>query len=288
MIKKIGFIGLGVMGGAMAEHLLKAGFELTVYNRTRSKAEDLLTKGAKWADSPAAVAKVSDVVITMVGFPHDVKEVYLGKNGILSAKEGGIVIDMTTSSPKLAKQIHTAAAKKGVLALDAPVSGGDIGARNATLVIMAGGDERAYHDMEPIFGILGRKSCYFGKAGSGQYTKMANQIAIASGMIGVSEALAYAKKAGLNAEDVLETIGGGAAGSWSLSNLGPRMLKGDTAPGFFIKHFIKDMRIAIESADEMHLQLPGLKLAKRLYDELAARGLDDCGTQALFRWYMKQ
>ena len=287
MGKKIGFIGLGVMGGAMAEHLLEAGFELTVYNRTKKKAETLLSKGAKWADTPAAAAKNSDVVITMVGYPEDVEEVYLGKDGILEAKTGGYVIDMTTSSPKLAKKIYDAAAKKGIASVDAPVSGGDIGARNATLVIMAGGDEKAFHALAPIFNALGKTVRYFGAAGSGQYTKMANQIAIAAGMLGVAESLAYAKKAGLNPEAVLETISGGAAGSWSLSNLGPRMLKGDTAPGFYIKHFIKDMRIAIESAEEMHLELPGLKLAKRLYDELSARGMEDCGTQTIYQWYAK-
>lgn len=287
MGKKIGFIGLGVMGGAMAEHLLEAGFELTVYNRTKKKAETLLSKGAKWADTPAAAAKNSDVVITMVGYPEDVEEVYLGKDGILEAKTGGYVIDMTTSSPKLAKKIYDAAAKKGIASVDAPVSGGDIGARNATLVIMAGGDEKAFHALAPIFDALGKTVRYFGAAGSGQYTKMANQIAIAAGMLGVAESLSYAKKAGLNPEAVLETISGGAAGSWSLSNLGPRMLKGDTAPGFYIKHFIKDMRIAIESAEEMHLELPGLKLAKRLYDELSARGMEDCGTQTIYQWYAK-
>lgn len=287
MGKKIGFIGLGVMGGAMAEHLLEAGFELTVYNRTKKKAETLLSKGAKWADTPAVAAKNSDVVITMVGYPEDVEEVYLGKDGILETKTGGYVIDMTTSSPKLAKKIYDAAAKKGIASVDAPVSGGDIGARNATLVIMAGGDEKAFHALAPIFNALGKTVRYFGAAGSGQYTKMANQIAIAAGMLGVAESLSYAKKAGLNPEAVLETISGGAAGSWSLSNLGPRMLKGDTAPGFYIKHFIKDMRIAIESAEEMHLELPGLKLAKRLYDELSARGMEDCGTQTIYQWYTK-
>lgn len=287
MGKKIGFIGLGVMGGAMAEHLLEAGFELTVYNRTKKKAETLLSKGAKWADTPAAAAKNSDVVITMVGYPEDVEEVYLGKDGILETKTGGYVIDMTTSSPKLAKKIYDAAAKKGIASVDAPVSGGDIGARNATLVIMVGGDEKAFHALAPIFNALGKTVRYFGAAGSGQYTKMANQIAIAAGMLGVAESLSYAKKAGLNPEAVLETISGGAAGSWSLSNLGPRMLKGDTAPGFYIKHFIKDMRIAIESAEEMYLELPGLKLAKRLYDELSARGMEDCGTQTIYQWYAK-
>ncbi|MBQ9364586.1 MAG: NAD(P)-dependent oxidoreductase [Schwartzia sp.] len=284
--KSIGFIGLGVMGASMAHHLLDAGYPLTVYNRTKAKADSLVNRGAKWVDTPAEVAAASDIVITIVGFPKDVEQVYLGENGILQTKKGGHVIDMTTSSPLLAKKIYDAAKKKGIAALDAPVSGGDIGARNASLVIMVGGDRKAFDEVQKMFECIGRTIRYFGAAGSGQYTKMANQIAIASGMMGVAEALIYAEKAGLNPAEVLETIAGGAAGSWSLSNLGPRMIKGDVAPGFYIKHFIKDMRIALESAKEMHLDLPGLTLAKRLYDELAARGMEDCGTQAIIRWYM--
>ena len=282
----VGFIGLGVMGAAMASHLLDAGYALTVYNRTKSKADTLIARGAKWVENPADVASASDIVITIVGFPKDVEEVYLGEHGILSAKKGGYVIDMTTSSPKLAKKIYAEAKRRSIAALDAPVSGGDIGARNASLVIMVGGDRAAYDAVLPRFECIGRTIRYFGEAGSGQYTKMANQIAIASGMMGVAEAIVYAEKAGLDATEVLETISGGAAGSWSLSNLGPRMIKGDSAPGFYIKHFIKDMRIAIESATEMNLDLPGLKLAKRLYDELAARGMEDDGTQAIIRWYL--
>lgn len=282
----VGFIGLGVMGASMASHIMDAGYALTVYNRTKSKADTLIARGAKWVETPADVASASDIVITIVGFPKDVEEVYLGEHGILSAKKGGYVIDMTTSSPKLAKKIYAEAKKRGIAALDAPVSGGDIGARNASLVIMVGGDRAAYDAVLPMFECIGRTIRYFGEAGSGQYTKMANQIAIASGMMGVAEAIVYAEKAGLDATEVLETISGGAAGSWSLSNLGPRMIKGDSAPGFYIKHFIKDMRIAIESATEMNLDLPGLKLAKRLYDELAARGMEDDGTQAIIRWYL--
>lgn len=287
MPRTVGFIGLGVMGATMASHILGGGYELIVYNRTKEKAEPLLAKGARWAETPAEVAEAADAVITIVGYPKDVEEVYLGKNGILATKKGGYVIDMTTSSPILAKRIYEEAKAKGVSALDAPVSGGDIGARNGQLVIMVGGDREAFDALQAVFGLMGRTIRYFGGAGAGQYTKMVNQIAIASGMVGVAEAVAFAKKAGLNATEVIETISGGAAASWSLSNLAPRMVRGDEAPGFYIKHIIKDMGVALECAEEMHLDLPGLKLAKRLYDEIAARGMEDCGTQTLIRWYLK-
>ena len=286
-IKTVGFIGLGVMGASMAAHLIDGGYALTVYNRTRSKAEPLLSRGAKWADTPAEVAAQSDVVVTIVGYPRDVEEVYLGENGILKTKKGGYVVDMTTSSPLLAKRIYKEAKAKGIAALDAPVSGGDIGARNGQLVIMVGGDREAFNALKQVFELMGRTIRYFGEAGAGQYTKMVNQIAIASGMVGVAEAVAFAKKAGLNPTDVVETISGGAAASWTLSNLAPRMIRGDTAPGFFIKHIIKDMKIALECAEEMHLEMPGLSLAKRLYDQLAARGMEDCGTQTIVQWYLK-
>ena len=286
--KRIGFIGLGVMGTSMAAHLMAAGHSLTVFNRTREKAEGLIKRGAQWADTPGAVAAASDILISMVGYPHDVEKIYFGEGGILSAmKAGGYVVDMTTSSPKLARRLYEAAKEREIASLDAPVSGGDIGARNASLVVMVGGDRGVFDAVKPIFELLGRTIRYFGPAGSGQYAKMANQIAIASNMMGVCEAVAYAKRAGLDPAEVVETISGGAAGSWSLSNLAPRMLRGDYAPGFFIKHFIKDMGIALASAEEMHLDLPGLKLAKRLYDELSARGMEDSGTQALIRWYLK-
>ena len=286
--KRIGFIGLGVMGTSMAAHLMAAGHSLTVFNRTREKAEGLIKRGAQWADTPGAVAAASDILISMVGYPHDVEKIYFGEGGILSAmKAGGYIVDMTTSSPKLARRLYEAAKEREIASLDAPVSGGDIGARNASLVVMVGGDRGAFDAVKPIFELLGRTIRYFGPAGSGQYAKMANQIAIASNMMGVCEAVAYAKRAGLDPAEVVETISGGAAGSWSLSNLAPRMLRGDYAPGFFIKHFIKDMGIALASAEEMHLDLPGLKLAKRLYDELSARGMEDSGTQALIRWYLK-
>ena len=286
--KRIGFIGLGVMGTSMAAHLMAAGHSLTVFNRTREKAEGLIKRGAQWADTPGAVAAASDILISMVGYPHDVEKIYFGEGGILSAmKAGGYVVDMTTSSPKLARRLYEAAKEREIASLDAPVSGGDIGARNASLVVMVGGDRGAFDAVKPIFELLGRTIRYFGPAGSGQYAKMANQIAIASNMMGVCEAVAYVKRAGLDPAEVVETISGGAAGSWSLSNLAPRMLRGDYAPGFFIKHFISDMGIALASADDMHLDLPGLLLAKRLYDELSARGMEDSGTQALIRWYLK-
>ncbi len=225
--KRIGFIGLGVMGTSMAAHLMAAGHSLTVFNRTREKAEGLIKRGAQWADTPGAVAAASDILISMVGYPHDVEKIYFGEGGILSAmKAGGYVVDMTTSSPKLARRLYEAAKEREIASLDAPVSGGDIGARNASLVVMVGGDRGAFDAVKPIFELLGRTIRYFGPAGSGQYAKMANQIAIASNMMGVCEAVAYAKRAGLDPAEVVETISGGAAGSWSLSNLAPRMLRG--------------------------------------------------------------
>ena len=285
-MSRITFIGIGVMGGSMALNLLKAGHEITVYTRTKSKAEKLLSLGAKWEQSAAKASENAEIVISMVGYPRDVEEIYLGKNGVLSAlKSGSTIIDMTTSSPKLAQKIYQLAKEKGIAALDAPVSGGDVGAKNGTLAIMVGGDKEVYDKMVPIFNVMGKNICYFGKAGSGQYAKMSNQIAIASNMMGVCEAIAYAKKCGLNPQDLLNVISTGAAGSWSLSNLAPRMLKGDFAPGFFIKHFIKDMKIAIESAKEMNLNLPGLMLAEKLYEELAQKGYENDGTQALLKYY---
>ncbi len=282
----IAFIGIGVMGHSMAGHLLKAGYPLNVYNRTKSKADDLLEAGATWFDSPGQAAAQADITITIVGFPRDVEEVYLGEDGILAhADKGSLVIDMTTSSPALARRIATAAADKGIGSLDAPVSGGDLGARKARLSIMVGGKRADFDRAVPVFEIMGKNIVLQGPAGSGQFTKMSNQIAIASGMLGISEAMAYARKAGLEPFTVLESIESGAAGSWSLSNLAPRALKGDFAPGFYVKHFIKDMRIAIESAEEMEIDLPGLKLAKTLYQKLAAQGGEDFGTQALLKIY---
>jgi 3-hydroxyisobutyrate dehydrogenase len=285
--KTIGFIGLGVMGKSMARNLLKAGYPLFVYTRTKEKAADLLNEGAVWKETVAALAKEVDVIITMVGYPRDVEEVYFGDNGIIEhAKEGTYLIDMTTSTPSLAERIYEAAKAKKMYALDAPVSGGDIGAREARLAIMVGGDEAAFHECKPIFEILGKNIVLQGKAGAGQHTKMCNQIAIATNMIGVCEALAYAKRAGLDLVKVLESISTGAAGSWSLSNLAPRMMVGDFEPGFYIKHFIKDMKIALEEAERLGLQLPGLELAQSMYEELAAKGEENSGTQALYKKYL--
>lgn len=282
----VGFIGIGVMGRSMAGHLLDAGYSVHVYNRTQAKAQDLLDRGAQWQSSPGKVAAAADAIITIVGFPVDVESVYLGEDGVLAqARSGSLAIDMTTSCPNLASRIAQEAAAKGIEVLDAPVSGGDIGAREARLSIMVGGSVSGFERALPLFEIMGKNIVHQGPAGSGQHTKMCNQIAIASGMMAISEAMAYAKKSGLQPETVLKSIESGAAGSWSLTNLAPRVLKGDYAPGFFVKHFIKDMKIAIESAQAMGLDLPGLQLAKKLYDQLASKGCEDDGTQALFKLY---
>ena len=285
----VGFIGIGVMGRSMAGHLLDAGYSVHVYNRTQAKAQDLVDRGARWQSSPGKVAAAADVIITIVGFPVDVESVYLGEDGVLAqARSGSLAIDMTTSCPNLASRIAQEAAAKGIEVLDAPVSGGDIGAREARLSIMVGGSVSGFERALPLFEIMGKNIVHQGPAGSGQHTKMCNQIAIASGMMAISEAMAYAKKSGLQPETVLKSIESGAAGSWSLTNLAPRVLKGDYAPGFFVKHFIKDMKIAIESAQAMGLDLPGLQLAKKLYDQLASKGCEDDGTQALFKLYEEQ
>lgn len=284
--KKIGFIGTGVMGASIVMHLLNAGHDVTIYTRTKSKAADLIAAGAKWSETPAEASKEQDIIFTMVGYPKDVEEVYIGENGIFSAaKKGAIVIDMTTSEPTLAKKLYHEASKRGLHSLDAPVSGGDIGAKNGTLSLMVGGEKDVFEKMQPIFELFGQNIIYQGVAGSGQHTKMCNQIAIASGMIGVCESMAYGLKAGLTMEEVLRSITAGAAGSWSLSNLAPRMLKGNLEPGFYIKHIIKDMKIALDEAERMNLQLPGLTLAKSMYDQLLAEGYGDNGTQALIKYY---
>ena len=277
------------MGRSMAGHLLDAGYSVHVYNRTQAKAQDLVDRGAQWQSSPGKVAAAADAIITIVGFPVDVESVYLGEDGVLAqARSGSLAIDMTTSCPNLASRIAQEAAAKGIEVLDAPVSGGDIGAREARLSIMVGGSVSGFERALPLFEIMGKNIVHQGPAGSGQHTKMCNQIAIASGMMAISEAMAYAKKSGLQPESVLKSIESGAAGSWSLTNLAPRVLKGDYAPGFFVKHFIKDMKIAIESAQAMGLDLPGLQLAKKLYDQLASKGCEDDGTQALFKLYEEQ
>ncbi len=282
----IGFIGLGVMGNSMAGHLQNAGYALNVYNRTKERAQPLIDKGAKWQDSVANVAANSNIIITIVGFPHDVEEVYLGAEGIIAnAEPGSLLIDMTTSKPNLAQQIANDAAARNIASVDAPVSGGDLGAKEARLSIMVGANEDAFERAKPVLEIMGKNIVLQGPAGSGQHTKMCNQIAIASLMIGVVEAMEYAKQSGLEPFTVLKSIESGAAGSWSLSNIAPRALKEDFAPGFYVKHFIKDMGIAIDSAREMNLDLPGLLLAKKLYDKLAELGYENDGTQALFRLY---
>ncbi|MUK89762.1 NAD-binding protein [Ornithinibacillus sp. L9] len=283
---KIGFIGTGVMGKSMVKNLQAAGYTVHIYTRTKSKALDLIKNGTIWKDSVAEVAKDSDVIITIVGYPTDVEEIYFGANGILEhAKKGSFVVDMTTSKPSLAIDIYKQAKSKGIFALDAPVSGGDIGAKSGKLAIMVGGDQSAFNTLLPVFNVLGENIILQGSAGAGQHTKLSNQITIASNMIGVCEAIMYAKKAGLNPERVLESITTGAAGSFSLSKLGPRMIQGDFTPGFYVKHFIKDMTIALESAQEMGLSTPGLSLSLELYKELADKGEEDSGTQALIKLF---
>ncbi|TFH60852.1 NAD(P)-dependent oxidoreductase [Peribacillus frigoritolerans] len=284
--KVIGFIGLGVMGKSMAAHLLKAGFEVFVYTRTKDKSSELLSQGAKWAAAPKEIAQKANVIISMVGYPSDVEEIYLGENGLIeNGKQGTYLIDMTTSTPTLAVKIAEEAKKKGMESLDAPVSGGDIGARDAKLTIMVGGSSEAFEAVRPIFDILGSNVVHQGPAGSGQHTKMCNQIAIASNMIGVTEAISYAQKAGLDPDRVLRSISSGSAGSWSLSNLVPRMVEGDFEPGFYIKHFIKDMKIALDEAERMGMDAPGLSLSKSLYEGLAEAGEENSGTQALYKHY---
>ncbi|MBC2105524.1 NAD(P)-dependent oxidoreductase [Listeria booriae] len=285
---KIGFIGVGVMGASMVRNLMVAGFEVHIYTRTKSKAESVIQEGAIWHETPQDLASQVDVLITMVGYPTDVEELYLAEDGLLTTlRSGAIAIDMTTSSPNLAKQIAEEGKALNIAVLDAPVSGGDIGAKNGTLTIMVGGEKEAFEAAEPVLNAMGQSVILQGAAGAGQHTKMVNQIAIASNMIGVTEALCYAKKAGLDPEKVLASISGGAAGSWSLSNLIPRVLQDDFAPGFFIKHFIKDMRIALDEAKQMNLELPGLALAEQMYQQLADAGFAENGTQALIKHYEK-
>ena len=284
----IGFIGTGVMGNSMARHLLAAGYPLFVYTRTRHKADGLLAHGAQWAESPMALARAAGVVITMVGYPADVRDVYLGTEGIFSgAKPGALLIDMTTSSPALARELAESGERLGLAVLDAPVSGGDVGAREARLSIMVGGAAAAFARAEPLFALMGKNIVRQGGPGCGQLTKLCNQVAIAGGMLAVCEALAFARGAKLEPERVLKSIESGAAGSWGLSNLGPRILRGDWAPGFYVKHCLKDLGLALEVAREEKLVLPGLKLAEELYARLAVAGGADDGTQALFRLYEK-
>lgn len=284
---RIGWIGTGVMGASMCGHLMDRGHAVTVYTRTKVKAQPLLDRGAAWADSPKAVAQVCDVIFTMVGFPADVWEVYFGDNGILAGLQAGghssppLVVDMTTTQPSLAREIAESAAAKGAAALDAPVSGGDVGAKNATLSIMVGGEKAVFDAVLPLFEALGKNIVYQGAAGSGQHTKVCNQVVIAGTMIGVCESLLYGYKAGLNLETVLQSISGGAAGCWTLINLAPRILKRNFDPGFFVEHFIKDMGIALDEAQRMNLSLPGLALVHQLYLAVQAQGHGRKGTHAL-------
>jgi 3-hydroxyisobutyrate dehydrogenase len=278
----IGWIGTGVMGSSMFGHILDKGYTGYVYTRTKEKAGSVIAKGAIWCNSVAEVAKQSDIVFTMLGFPSDVHEVYLGPGALNDAtRKGSVLIDMTTTSPSLAVEIFEKAGRKGVFTLDAPVSGGDVGARNASLSIMVGGEKPVFDDIIPLFEILGRKIIYQGKAGSGQHTKMCNQIQIAGTMIGMCESLLYGHRAGLDVETMLSSISGGAAACWSLDNLAPRIIKRDFEPGFFVRHFIKDMGIALEEARRMNLSLPGLALVQQLYQSVSALGYSGKGTQAL-------
>ena len=279
---RIGWIGTGVMGSSMCGHLIKTGFSATVYSRTQAKAQPLIDAGAQWAESPRAVAEQSDVVFSIVGFPEDVRAVMLGEQGALAGCENGnILVDMTTSQPALAIEIAERAQKVGVHSVDAPVSGGDVGARGGTLSIMIGGDKEVVDALQPCWQAMGKAIVYQGGAGAGQHTKMVNQTLIATNMIGVCEALLYAHQAGLDLETVMESVASGAAGSWSLSNLGPRIIQGNFDPGFFVEHFIKDMGIALSEAKKMQLSLPGLALAHQLYVALAAQGHSRDGTHAL-------
>lgn len=285
----IAFIGTGVMGRSMAGHLLKAGHRLHVHNRTQAKAQALLDAGATWHDTPGAAAAQADFVITIVGYPRDVEETYFAPHGVLAqARPGAVLIDMTTSSPALARRIAAAATAKDLSALDAPVTGGDVGAREARLSIMVGGDEAAFARAKPLFDVMGKIVVFHGAAGHGQLCKLANQIGIASVMMSWCEALAFGRGAGLDPVRMLESIGGGAAGSMAMTVLAPRALRGDFEPGFYVKHFIKDMNLALETAAELKLDLPGLAAAKKLYDLASTKGYDDCGTQVLWRLYAER
>jgi 3-hydroxyisobutyrate dehydrogenase len=288
---KIGWIGTGVMGKSMCGHLIKAGYQATVYNRSSEKTKPLVDQGAVAAASPYEVAQKSDVVFTILGYPHDVREVILGKDGkqgvLDGLRPGCVLVDMTTSEPNLAKEIAEAATKRGVLALDAPVSGGDIGAREARLSIMIGGESAALTAVDPLLRLMGQNIRHMGGAGAGQHTKMFNQILISTTMIGVVEGLLYAYKAGLDLEEAIKAVGSGAAGSWSINNYGPRIVQRNFDPGFFVEHFIKDMKIALSESKRMGLNLPGLELALRFYQELESQGHGRKGTHALMLAFEK-
>ncbi|MGY3729607.1 NAD(P)-dependent oxidoreductase [Lactococcus termiticola] len=283
---KIGFIGTGVMGATIAGHLMEAGNELFVYNRTKAKTDELVEAGAVYAATPQEVAEQAELIFSMVGYPKDVEEIYFGENGVFEAElKGKVLVDMTTSEPGLAIRIAEKAKAVGAESLDAPVSGGDIGAKNATLTIMVGGDESAYEKVLPFFELVGKTIMLQGPAGAGQHTKMANQIGIAGTMTAMVELMVYADKAGLDMDKVLTTLGGGGASTWSLSNYAPRILAEDFTPGFFVKHFIKDLGIALSEAEKMGLELPATAGAKALYDQLANKGFENDGTQALIKLF---
>lgn len=285
-MKKVGFIGVGIMGKSMVRNLMKAGFEVAIYTRTKAKVEDVIGEGAVWCDTVGECAAGRDAVITIVGYPADVEEVYFGEKGILAnAKSGAYLIDMTTSSPRLAVRIYEAAKEAGLHAIDAPVTGGDGGAKAGTLTILAGGDRDAFDACMPLFEAMGKNINYEGKAGNGQHTKMCNQIAIAGAISGACEALAYAKGAGLDVQTMLDSISTGAAGSAQMSNVIPRILQDDFNPGFFIKHFIKDMKLAKEGAEAADVKLGTLSYVLGMYEQLAEEGLGDLGTQALIKYY---
>ncbi len=283
---KIGFIGVGVMGKSMVRNLMSHGYEVSIYTRTKSKAEDIIREGARWCDSTAECAEGKDVVITIVGFPRDVEEVYFGENGILAhIPVGSTVIDMTTTSPKLSQRIYAEAKERGIKALDAPVSGGDTGAQKGTLTIMVGGDKDAFDASLPVLSAMGTNIVYEGTCGMGQHTKMANQIALAGSLIGTAEAIAYGRKVGLDPKVMLDTISTGAAGSWQMSNNGFKILEGDFAPGFFVSHYVKDMKIAMEEADAVSLSLPVLREVLGLFEKLEKEGGGRLGTQAIIKMY---
>ncbi|MFW2499672.1 MULTISPECIES: NAD(P)-dependent oxidoreductase [Clostridium] len=287
-VKTIGFIGVGVMGKSMVRNLMKKGYEVSIYTRTKEKVLDVINEGAKWCDDVKSCANNRDVIITIVGYPKDVEEVYFGENGILeNAKKESCIIDMTTTSPKLSIKIYNEAKKREIYALDAPVSGGDVGAKNATLSIMVGGDLEVFEKHKDVLSALGTNIIYEGKAGNGQHTKMANQIALAGAIAGVCEAITYAKGVGLDVQTMLDSISEGAAGSWQMKNMAPRMLKGDFDPGFYIKHFIKDMNLAIEESTDNSINLGVLNEVLKMYKTLDNDNLGDLGTQGLIKYYEK-
>lgn len=283
-MEQVGWIGTGVMGKSMCAHIMKNGYPVSVFNRTKNRTENLCREGAIWLDNPGKVAAKSDIVFTMVGEPQDVEEVILGRGGVLeNIKAGSVIVDMTTSEPSLASRIYEEAKTRSVFSLDAPVSGGDLGAREGTLSIMVGGDEAVFNRVLPLFRLMGRNIALMGGAGRGQHTKMSNQILIASTMIGVVESILYARRAGLDMNQVIDLVGKGAAASWAYNQLGPRILRDDFAPGFYIRHFVKDMGIALMEAKRMKLALPGLALANQFYMAAVAEGMETSGTQALYK-----